>query len=139
MAEICRCIAADAERGRHHVVGRDSVRLSVVAFTVMLGALNLRAQQEPDLRAQRVSDCFPPFAAAKLPQACLKIVRSGVAADLGEITYSDGLALAVRAFPLPEQRVGISLEPITARGRSSHEAENGSRPALPEAEERPAA
>ena len=54
MTEICRHIAATAERGFLHVLGSDSVRLAVVAFTVMIGALNLWAKEEPDPRARRV-------------------------------------------------------------------------------------
>ena len=85
------------------------------------------------LYARQVSESLPRLAKARLVEACPEVIRSGRAKDLGRLSYSDDLDLSVRVFPLPDDRVGISLEPVIAPWTSHERVRNGTQ-RLPEAD-----
>jgi PAS domain S-box-containing protein len=64
-------------------------------------------------------EVFPKLLDTEFPRICAEIVRSGKAKDLGEIQYGDeripGSTFSVKAFPLPNNCIGLTLEKPTAR------------------------
>jgi diguanylate cyclase (GGDEF)-like protein/PAS domain S-box-containing protein len=65
---------------------------------------------------------FPELLKTDLPKQFLEVVRTGKPQDLGEILYGDELirhgTYASKAFPLPNQCLGIAFENITERKRA---------------------
>ncbi|GAB4374683.1 MAG: hypothetical protein Kow00121_19430 [Elainellaceae cyanobacterium] len=70
-------------------------------------------------------DPFPAFLKIEPPEVYADIVRSGIAKDLGEIRYRNDQAVETiclaKAFPLPQQQVGVLFEDVTER-RQAEEA-----------------
>jgi len=66
-----------------------------------------------------LSEVFPKLLDTEFPRICAEVVRSGKAKDLGEIQYGDaripGSTFSVKAFPLPNNCIGLTLEKPTAR------------------------
>ncbi|MEB3279192.1 MAG: PAS domain S-box protein [Lyngbya sp.] len=72
---------------------------------------------------QKMVECFPkmPQTNISLLQAYARVVRHQQPCGFSEVRYGDGRVreslFAVKAFPLPNQRLGIAFEDITERKR----------------------
>jgi len=66
-----------------------------------------------------LTEVFPKLLSTEFPRICAEVVRSGKPKDLGEIQYGDesipGSIFSVKAFPLPDNCIGLTLEKPTAR------------------------
>ena len=68
---------------------------------------------------------FPGLRAKGIPQLYAEVVRTQQPIQIEDIYYTDeriiGGVFAVKAFPLPDQQVGVSFENITARKAAEEE------------------
>ena len=78
-----------------------------------------------DSIGQPLAECFPNALGTAYQVAIevyAEVVRSGQAQDLGEVQYHDDRILGgifeVKAFPLPNQCVGVAFEDLTERKRT---------------------
>ncbi len=80
--------------------------------------------QPEGIIGKRMTEIFPGLFETPVPEVYANVIRTGQAVELGEVPYSqDGVhpsIFYVRAFPLPNNAVGISFENITER--KTHEA-----------------
>ncbi len=92
--------------------------------TLRLVATNPAATQFTGVAMDRVvgkilDENFPGLRANGIPQLYAAVVRSGQAVELEEVSYGDDRVLhgafSVKAFPLPNQCMGVVFENITAR------------------------
>ncbi|MGB7085816.1 MAG: PAS domain S-box protein [Phormidesmis sp.] len=69
------------------------------------------------LIGKRLPEAFPALADTDIPQIYADVVRTGQPHDLGEVPYEDERVeksvFEVKAFPLPNQSMGIAFEDIT--------------------------
>jgi PAS domain S-box-containing protein len=69
-----------------------------------------------------MAETFPMLIQTSLVQQYMTVVRTGEALDLGEVPYQeDGITAGIyslKAFPLPNQCLGLSFENITDRRRT---------------------
>jgi PAS domain S-box-containing protein len=95
-------------------------------------ALNPGAQAAFDIPTaavgKRIDEDFPAIASTPFPKQLAEVMRSGVAANLGEgpSRYDPTRLFAVTAFPIPTDCVGLLFEDITERRkqqRRAHESE----------------
>ena len=95
-------------------------------------AVNPAAQGVSDVPAasvgKRIDEDFPAIARTPFPGQLAEVMRSGVAANLGEGAgqYDPNRMFTVTAFPIPPDCVGILFEDITERRkqqRRAHESE----------------
>jgi len=95
-------------------------------------AVNPAAQAVSDVPAasvgKRIDEDFPAIARTPFPGQLAEVMRSGVAANLGEGAgqYDPNRMFTVTAFPIPPDCVGILFEDITERRkqqRRAHESE----------------
>ncbi len=72
-----------------------------------------------DLIGQRMEEVFPSLMESAFPGIYASVIRSGKERDLGEIRYGDEVMpegiYATKAFPLPNQCLGLMFEDITNR------------------------
>lgn len=68
---------------------------------------------------KRMAESTPGLLKTEIPQIYAEVVRSQTARDLGEIRYKDRhipeSVFAVKAFPLPNNCVGVALENVSDR------------------------
>ncbi len=92
--------------------------------TLRLLAANPAATQFTGLPLESIlgktlDENFPGLREKGLPQRYAEVVRSGQAIEVGDISYGDDRVLqgafSIKAFPLPNQCVGIAFENITER------------------------
>jgi len=95
-------------------------------------ALNPGAQAAFDVPTaavgKRIDEDFPAIASTPFPKQLAEVMRSGVAANLGEgpSQYDPTRLFTVTAFPIPTDCVGLLFEDITERRkeqRRAHESE----------------
>jgi len=95
-------------------------------------ALNPAAQAASDVPThavgKRIDEDFPAVAKTPFPKQLAEVMRSGVAANLGEGPgqYDPTRLFTVTAFPIPPDCVGLLFEDITERRkqqRRAHESE----------------
>lgn len=95
-------------------------------------ALNPAAQRASDVPTaavgKRIDEDFPAIANTPFPGLLADVMRTGVAANLGEGpgTYDPSRQFTVTAFPIPPDCVGLVFEDITERRqqqRRAHESE----------------
>lgn len=95
-------------------------------------ALNPAAGQVSDVPTasvgKRIDQDFPAIAQTPFPAQIAEVMRTGVAANLGEGpgTYDPARLFTVTAFPIPPDCVGLLFEDITERRkqqRRAHESE----------------
>lgn len=72
------------------------------------------------LSSQSKVDPFPAFLKLEPPETYAQIIRSGKTRDLGEIRYryehsTQTTIFLAKAFPLPQQQIGVLFEDITER------------------------
>ena len=81
-----------------------------------------------DIIGKTIDDNFPGLRDKGIPQKYAEVVRSSESIRIEEIYYEDdrviGGAFSIRAFPLPNQCVGIAFENITERKKLNEEKEN---------------
>ncbi|WP_341328872.1 PAS domain-containing protein [Methylotuvimicrobium sp. KM2] len=74
-----------------------------------------------DVVGKTLDENFPGLRAKGIPQRYAEVVRSQIANSFEDITYGDDrvplASFAVRAFPLPDNHVGVVFENITERKR----------------------
>jgi len=72
-----------------------------------------------DLIGKPMKEVFPDLVVSAFPKIYADVVRSGKERDLGEVRYGDSKiplgVYAIKAFPLPNQCVGLVFENITER------------------------
>ena len=72
-----------------------------------------------DLLGRSMADIFPDLIESAFPKIYADVIRSGRERDLGEVHYGDSKIpngiYATKAFPLPNQCVGLVFENITER------------------------
>ncbi|MBE9169126.1 PAS domain S-box protein [Pleurocapsales cyanobacterium LEGE 06147] len=85
-------------------------------------AAELTGINTEELLDRPLSQCFPRLVAAGVPEQCIEVICSGQEKDLGEIDcFYESVAektFALRAFPLPNQLVGLMAADITHRKES---------------------
>lgn len=95
-------------------------------------ALNPAVQRASDVPTaavgKRIDQDFPAIANTPFPGRLAEVMRTGVAANLGEGagTYDPSRQFTVTAFPIPPDCVGLVFEDITERRqqqRRAHESE----------------
>ena len=78
-----------------------------------------------DVLEKTLDENFPGLRERGIPQKYADVVRSGRPFEMEEITYGDERVVtrsfAVKAFPLPNNCVGIAFENITERKRTEEE------------------
>jgi len=71
------------------------------------------------LGGKTLDENFPGLRAQGIPQRYAEVVRAGRAVELEDVAYGDGRVghgvFSVKAFPLPNQCMGVAFENITAR------------------------
>ena len=95
-------------------------------------ALNPAAEAASDVPAagvgKRIDEAFPAIAKTPFPRQLAEVMRTGLAANLGEGPgqYDPTRLFTVTAFPIPPDCVGLLFEDITERRkqqRRAHESE----------------
>jgi hypothetical protein len=70
-----------------------------------------------------IVECFPKLLDTPLPERCRRVVLSGKPETLGEFAYRDACipegVFWADVFPLPDRSVGLALENITERKRTT--------------------
>ena len=84
-----------------------------------------------DVAGRTLDESFPGLRALGIPQAYARVVRTGEPVQLGDVQYGDERVeqgwFSVRAFPLPDDCVGVSFEDITGRKRAEEARGKGKR------------
>jgi len=100
---------------------RDTEGRTFVLISANRAAVEMAGIPLENLIGKTIDESFPNLRDAGLAQACAEVVRSGKAMVLEDFQYRDervGEALvALKAFPLPDNCVGIIFEDITERRR----------------------
>ena len=78
-----------------------------------------------DTIGKTLDENFPGLRERGIPQAYAEVVRTGKSKIWGEVYYTDNSVshgvYSVKAFPLPDNHVGVSFENITERVRAENE------------------
>jgi PAS domain S-box-containing protein len=81
-----------------------------------------------DLLGRLLDEAFPGLRAAGVPQLFAEVVRTGQTREVQDLQYGDGRVLenawSFKAFPLPDQCVGVVFESITDRKRADELVSN---------------
>ncbi|MCP5495371.1 MAG: PAS domain-containing protein [Leptospiraceae bacterium] len=81
-----------------------------------------------DLVGKTLDENFPSLREKGIPQTYAKVVRTGEPIEIEQIEYGDERVVssiyAVKAFPLPNNHVGVSFENITERKKAEVELIN---------------
>jgi PAS domain S-box-containing protein len=81
-----------------------------------------------EILGQTVDEAFPGLRAAGVPQLFTDVVRTGRTREVQDFQYGDGRVLtnawSFKAFPLPDQCVGVVFESITDRKRADELVSN---------------
>lgn len=95
----------------------DDSSLRMVAANAASGKLSGVSPDE--LIGKYIDEIFPALRTLGLPKRFADIVRTGKASEFEDFYYADDrvlqTAFAVKAFPLPNHRVGITFDSITER------------------------
>ncbi|NJP09774.1 MAG: PAS domain S-box protein [Leptolyngbyaceae cyanobacterium RU_5_1] len=80
----------------------------------------LRVSTTPEkLLGKPMAEVFPDLVETAFPKLYADVIRSSTVRDLGEVRYGDSIipegVFATKAFPLPNQCVGLIFENITER------------------------
>lgn len=96
---------------------RDDASLTVEEINP--AAARILAMDAEGAQGRRMVELFPGMAGHPLLDTYAGVVRSGIAVDLGEVSYGDARLArgdyAVKAFPLPGDRLGLLFEDVTER------------------------
>jgi len=78
-----------------------------------------------DVVGRTLDENFPGLREKGIPQAYAEVVRSGMPFEMEDLYYGDSRvienAFSIKAFPLPDDCVGVSFENITDRKRKEQE------------------
>jgi PAS domain-containing protein len=81
-----------------------------------------------DLLGRRIDDVFPALRAHGIPALFAEVIRTGATREARDFEYGDDRVLknvwAFKAFPLPDESVGVVFEAVTARRRSEELVNN---------------
>lgn len=101
----------------------DDRTLRMVAANPASGTLSGVAPEH--MIGRYIDEIFPALRDLGIPQRFADVVRSGQGGEFEDFYYADDRVLqaayAVKAFPLPNRRVGITFDNITARKRVEEE------------------
>lgn len=80
---------------------------------------NLTGIRSIDIVGKTIDENFPNLRQLGIPQKYAEVVRMQMPGELGDVLYSDermgSTSFSVKAFPLPDQHVGIFFEDVTKR------------------------
>jgi len=95
----------------------DDHSLRLVAANPSSGKLS--GVSTEDMVGKYIDDIFPALRAIDIPKRFADVVCNGKAGEFEDLYYSDdrilNAAYAVKAFPLPNHRVGVTFDNITER------------------------
>jgi PAS domain S-box-containing protein len=95
----------------------DDRSLRMVAANPASGALT--AVRPQNLTGKYIDEIFPSLRAVGIPKRFADVVRTGRAGEFEDVYYTNERnlesAYSVKAFPLPNQRVGVTFDNITER------------------------
>ena len=78
-----------------------------------------------DVIGKTLDDNFPTLRKMGFPQIYAEVVRTGRARELEDVNYSGDRVIervfSVRAFPMPDNYVGVAFEDVTERKRTEEE------------------
>lgn len=81
-----------------------------------------------DVVGKTMAQAFPEGLKTGIPEICSEVARGGKAKDLGEVRYEDGQGsesvFSVKAFPLPDNCMGLTYEKITERKKFEEKYRN---------------
>jgi PAS domain S-box-containing protein len=81
-----------------------------------------------DLLGRRIDEVFPALRAKGIPALFADVIRTGSTREAADFEYGDGRVLsnvwAFKAFPLPDESVGVVFESVTALRRSEELVSN---------------
>jgi PAS domain S-box-containing protein len=81
-----------------------------------------------DLLGRRIDDVFPALRAKGIPALFAEVIRTGATRELRDFDYTDGRILrnvwAFKAFPLPDDSVGVLFESVAAQRRTEELVHN---------------
>ncbi|MCC5843081.1 MAG: PAS domain-containing protein [Verrucomicrobia bacterium] len=81
-----------------------------------------------NLLGRRIDNIFPQLRANGIPSLFVEIIKSGKPKDFMDLNYNDDHVLesayAVKAFPLPNRKVGITFENVTQHKKTQQELLN---------------
>lgn len=133
MAE--RRIRLFADIARNMQMGLLVYQLEDLADDRSLRVLVMNAEAErllgvskEDILGRTIDEAFPGLRAASVPQLFAAVVRSGETREVQDFEYGDNRVLtnawSFKAFPLPDQCVGVVFESITDRKRADELVSN---------------
>ncbi|HEX5137275.1 MAG TPA: PAS domain S-box protein [Planctomycetota bacterium] len=81
-----------------------------------------------ELLGRRIDEIFPALRARGIPALFAEVIRTGETRETSDFDYGDGRVLrniwAFKAFPLPDESVGVVFESVTDRRRSEELVSN---------------
>jgi PAS domain S-box-containing protein len=81
-----------------------------------------------ELLGRRIDDIFPALRAHGIPAMFAEVIRTGGTREASDFEYADGRLLrnvwAFKAFPLPDESVGVVFESVAARRRAEELVSN---------------
>ncbi|KAA0233691.1 MAG: hypothetical protein JJLCMIEE_03355 [Acidimicrobiales bacterium] len=98
----------------------DETSLRIIAANPEAGRLTNRSI--PDVIGQLATDAFPRLVGSEIPERIARVIRTGEPAGLEDFTVEGGehpVVLSLRAFPLPGQAAGVSLDDVTDRAMTA--------------------
>ena len=77
------------------------------------------------LVGKTMAECFPQFMETIYPKVYMQVIETGEKKDIGEMRYGDEKVKeadwSLKAFPLPDQCVGVAYENVTERKKMDRE------------------
>src|SRR4030042_2778817 len=84
-----------------------------------------------ELVGKTLDECFPGLRSKGIPQKYAEVIRTKNSYEIEDIHYSDERVaagiFAVKAFPLPKNRVGVTFENITEKKKAEEELFNSTK------------
>ncbi|MCP4678337.1 MAG: response regulator [Deltaproteobacteria bacterium] len=95
---------------------------SLRMITINDAAAKITGLSARNVIGKTLDESFPGLREMGVPQAYAEVVRSGQPRELGEICYGDervsSAIFSVRAFPLPDNCVGVAFDDVTEQKRA---------------------
>lgn len=104
----------------------DDRSLRLVAANPASG--NLTGVPPEDILDKKIDEIFPGLREQEIPRRFAEVVRSGRAGEFEDLYYGEDRVLeaayTVKAFPLPDNRVGVTFDNITEKKRAQERLAN---------------